>query len=209
MMKAQVLDIRQERKAARSAEKKRELALHALSSLAELGYARTNLRDVAQRSGVSLGVIHYYFANKTELIACSIVLYKEGFAREVKDVIAANATPQALAQALAEFLEQTVAQQAGLHRLWYDVRAQAQFEPAFQPCVQEVEHALRGIFDTLFARLAGMQVPVQDADPLRLYLILDGWFRHFLQQHLAGDTNAAGALRLQVLQEFARLIKPA
>lgn len=205
MMQAEVLDIRQHRKAARSAEKKRELALHALTSLAELGYARTNLRDVAQRSGASLGVIHYYFASKTELIACSIVLYKEGFAREVKDVIAASSTPQALALGLADLLEQTVAQQAGMHRLWYDVRAQAQFEPAFQPCVQEVEHALQSIFDALFAKLATMHVAVQEADPLRLYIILDGWFRHFLQQHLAGDAKAAGALRRQVLEEFARL----
>lgn len=205
MMQADVLDIRQDRKAARSAEKKRELALHALSSLAELGYARTNLRDVAQRSGASLGVIHYYFANKTELIACSIALYKEGFAQEVKAVIAASATPQDLATGLADFLQQTVAQQAGMHRLWYDVRAQAQFEPAFQPCVQEVEHALEGIFDALFIKLAGMHVPVQEADPLRLYIILDGWFRHFLQQHLAGDAQAATALRAQVLAEFARL----
>jgi AcrR family transcriptional regulator len=173
--------------------------------LAELGYARTNLRDVAQRSGASLGVIHYYFASKTELIACSIVLYKEGFAREVKDVIAASSTPQALALGLADLLEQTVAQQAGMHRLWYDVRAQAQFEPAFQPCVQEVEHALQSIFDALFAKLATMHVAVQEADPLRLYIILDGWFRHFLQQHLAGDAKAAGALRRQVLEEFARL----
>lgn len=206
MRQAEVIDIRQERKAARCAEKKRELALHALSSLAELGYARTNLRDVAQRSGASLGVIHYYFENKAELIACSIVLYKEGFAREVREVIAAHATPQELANALAAFMEQTVIEQPGLHRLWYDVRAQAQFEPAFQACVQEVEQALQGIFDALFARLEAMQVPLSDADPLRLYIILDGWFRHFLQQHLAGDTEAAGALRTQVLEEFARLI---
>jgi AcrR family transcriptional regulator len=207
MRQAEVIDIRQERKAARSAEKKRELALHALSSLAELGYARTNLRDVAQRSGASLGVIHYYFENKAELIACSIVLYKEGFAREVREVIAAHAMPQELASALAAFMEQTVIEQPGLHRLWYDVRAQAQFEPAFQACVQEVEQALQGIFDALFARLEAMQVPLSDADPLRLYIILDGWFRHFLQQHLAGDTGAAAALRAQVLAEFARLIQ--
>ncbi len=204
-MEAQVLDMRQERKAARSAEKKRELALHALSSLAELGYARTNLRDVAQRSGVSLGVIHYYFENKTELLACSISLYKEGFAREIKDVIAASATPVTLSLALADFLEQTVAQHAQVHRLWYDVRAQAQFEPAFRQCVQEVEQALQSIFDALFTKLASLHVPLHDADPLRLYIILDGWFRHFLQRHLAGDAKASGALRQQVLNEFVRL----
>lgn len=207
MMEEQVLDIRQERKATRGAEKKRELALHALSSLAELGYARTNLRDVAQRSGASLGVIHYYFENKTELIACSIGLYKEGFVREVKDVIATSSEPKALSLALADFMERTVVHDAGLHRLWYDVRAQAQFEPAFQACVEEAEQALQSVFDALFAKLTALRVPMRDADPLRLYIILDGWFRHFLQKHLAGDANAAGALRQQVQDEFARLTK--
>jgi AcrR family transcriptional regulator len=205
MKEAQVIDIRQERKATRGAEKKRELALHALSSLAELGYARTNLRDVAQRSGASLGVIHYYFESKTELIACSIGLYKEGFVREVKDVIAASREPEVLSAALADFMERTIVQDAGLHRLWYDVRAQAQFEPAFQACVEEAEQALQSVFDALFAKLAAMHIALREADPLRLYIILDGWFRHFLQKHLAGDVNAAGALRQQVLDEFARL----
>ncbi len=196
----------------RNPEKKRELALHALSSLAELGFAKTNLRDVAQRSGVSLGVIHYYFANKNELLACSIGLYKEGFVREAEELIAAAPSPEALASSLADFMAQTVAQQAHLHRLWYDMRAQAQFDPAFQPGVAEAEQALTGIFRTLLATLDALGVARRngesgDRDPLRLYIILDGWFRHFLQRHLAGDTQAAAMLRAQTLEEFARLCR--
>jgi len=198
--------------ASRNPEKKRELALHALSSLAELGFAKTNLRDVAQRSGVSLGVIHYYFANKNELLVCSIGLYKEGFVRHAGSLIAAAPSPDALAASLADFMAQTVTAQAHLHRLWYDMRAQAQFDPAFQPGVEEAEQALIGIFRTLLAKLdalggAQRNSETGDGDPLRLYLILDGWFRHFLQRQLAGDTQAAAKLRAQTLEEFARICR--
>lgn len=195
-----------ERKAARNAEKKRELALHALSSLAELGYARTNLRDVAQRSGVSLGVIHYYFANKTELLTYSMGLYKEDFVRQIEQLIAGAAAPEAMAVLLADFMALTVDDHAQVHRLWYDVRAQAQYETAFQSCVQEVEQALLGIFQALFTRLKAMGVPLRESDPLRLYIIIDGWFRHFLQRQLAGDAQAGAAFRLLILDEFRRLL---
>jgi len=205
MTQADIIELQQDRKAIRNAEKKRELALHALSSLAELGYARLNLRDVAQRSGVSLGVIHYYFANKTELLVCSIGLYKEDFVRDVKAVIAASTTLDGLSHALADFMAQTITEHAHVHRLWYDVRAQAQYDAAFQPGVAEVEQALIGIFSALLDKLAAFGVSPRDGDPLRLYILLDGWFRHFLQQHLAGNPDAAAMLRSQTLGEFARL----
>ena len=50
----------------RYSDRRQELAQHALSALAELGFARLNLREIASRSGVALGVIHYYFEDKKE-----------------------------------------------------------------------------------------------------------------------------------------------
>src|ERR1700747_3050170 len=38
-----------------------ELADAALETLAELGYARTSLREIAQKSEFTHGVLHYYF----------------------------------------------------------------------------------------------------------------------------------------------------
>ena len=50
------------------AERRAQLAVAALQTLAELGYARTSLRDIAQNSEFSHGVLHYYFSDKFELI---------------------------------------------------------------------------------------------------------------------------------------------
>jgi len=191
---------------AKSAEKKRALALHAISSLAELGFARMNLRDVAQRSGVSLGVIHYYFENKSELLTYCIGIYKEDFVRGLKALIESATSLDQLQQVVTDYLVQTVAQHAHVHRLWYDARAQAMFDPAFHPAVDEVEHGLIDVFCKLFVKLDALSVPYREHDPMRLYLTLDGWFRYFLQRQLQGDATAVEQFRNRVLAEFALLI---
>lgn len=186
----------------KSAEKKRELALHAISSLAELGFARINLRDVAQRSGMSLGVIHYYFESKTDLLICCVGLYKEDFIIGLKELIAQARQVDKLVANVADYLADTIDQHAHIHRLWYDVRAQAQFDQAFQPAVDEVEHALTEVFRVLLVKLQELKVDCGNSDPLRLYITLDGWFRYFLQRKLVGEAGAIDAFRQRVRAEF-------
>ena len=43
------------------AQKKLELTRNAIELLARVGFAGANMRDIAKQSGVSLGVLHYYF----------------------------------------------------------------------------------------------------------------------------------------------------
>ena len=58
-------------------ERRGELADAALQTLGELGYARTSLREIAQNSEFSHGVVHYYFRDKVELITYCVRHYKE------------------------------------------------------------------------------------------------------------------------------------
>src|SRR5208282_4313242 len=58
------------------AERRAELAEAALQTLSELGYARTSIREIAENSTFSHGVLHYYFADKVDLILCSVRQYK-------------------------------------------------------------------------------------------------------------------------------------
>ena len=58
------------------AERRAQLAASALQTLAELGYARTSLREIAQNSEFSHGVLHYYFGDKIELITYCVREYK-------------------------------------------------------------------------------------------------------------------------------------
>ena len=62
------LETKARKRSAKRSRRKDELALAAIDALKQLGYARTSLRDIAEISGVSVGMLHYYFEDKTDLI---------------------------------------------------------------------------------------------------------------------------------------------
>src|ERR1700744_5289186 len=73
------------------AERRDQLAAAARQTLAERGYANTSLRDIAQNSEFSHGVLHYYFADKFELIMYCVRRYKAECVTRY-DAIVATAT---------------------------------------------------------------------------------------------------------------------
>ena len=73
------------------AERRDQLAAAALQTLAEHGYVNTSLRDIAQHSEFSHGVLHYYFADKFELITYCVRQYKAECVTRY-DAIVATAT---------------------------------------------------------------------------------------------------------------------
>ena len=48
--------------------RRKQLVAVTIDTLAEVGFARTSLAEIAKRAGVSKGVISYHFAGKNELI---------------------------------------------------------------------------------------------------------------------------------------------
>jgi AcrR family transcriptional regulator len=170
--------------------KKRDLAEHTLATLSQLGYARTSLRDIAEQSGVSVGILHYYFEDKTELISYCVQLYKDDFVARLDAVLAASGPRPSIAEEFIEKLVDAVETDAGTHRLWYDIRSQALFEETFNGVVDELEQAMIELCGRLLQRLG-----ISGPEPLNVYLTFDGLFRYYLQRKLAGDTSAAEDFR--------------
>ena len=57
-----------------------QLIEHAISAIADMGYARASLAEIAKRAGISKGVILYHFAGKDELMEQVVVeVYTAGF----------------------------------------------------------------------------------------------------------------------------------
>src|SRR6478735_8051412 len=80
-------------------ERRNQLAESALQTLGELGYARTSLREIANNSEFSHGV-----------------------------VVADSTSPEELLDSFAAKLVETLKDEAPMHRLWYDLRTQSMFE---------------------------------------------------------------------------------
>jgi AcrR family transcriptional regulator len=184
-------------KSAKRTRKKEELADHAISALKQLGYARTSLRDIAALSGVAVGTLHYYFEDKVDLIGFCVRRYKAGFVAQMDTIVQTSDGPEKLAELFIKGLALSIRRDAETHRLWYDVRSQAMFDPAFEEVVAEIEDAMIALVVRLLDRLAQ---PTDQA--LSVYLMLDASFRFYLQRFLAGDKDAPSEFEAQVSAQF-------
>jgi AcrR family transcriptional regulator len=182
------------------AQRRAQLAKSALRTLAELGYARTSLREIAQNSEFSHGVLHYYFRDKVDLITYCVRQYKASTISRYDEVLGASDTADGLRQRFVAGMVTSLVRDTDTHRLWYDLRSQAMFEDAFRDDVREIERSIErmiGRITSQYAELEGLSLAV----PARLvYAMVDGVFQHALLGHLAGDeratTDLAGDLGL-------------
>ncbi|MDM0073237.1 TetR family transcriptional regulator C-terminal domain-containing protein [Variovorax sp. J2P1-59] len=122
------------------------------------------------------------------------------------EVTAEAASFDELMEGFTAGLAETVRKDASMHRLWYDLRAQSLFEPAFRADVAEIDKSLeRMIWRVLsrFADLAGAPVRVPSSVA---YAMFDGLFQQCLLKHLAGDRRAVAVLRSQVRLVVGQLV---
>src|SRR6476620_6310011 len=85
-----------------------ELAEAALVTLAEMGYARTSLREIAQKSEFTHGVLHYYFSYKFDLICCSVRYYKAKCVTRYDQITATASSRDAFLEAFLDKLGETM-----------------------------------------------------------------------------------------------------
>ncbi len=177
--------------------KKQELARHTLETLSTRGYANTSLRDIAEQSNVSVGVLHYYFEDKVDLISYCVQLYKDAFIARLDSSLLEDGDDDHILHQFIEQIIQSVQNEGKVHRLWYDIRGQALFNPEFQGVVDELEEALISLNERFLAR-----VEIPDLSPRDLYFGVDARFRYFLQKYLAGNEQAVNELRVSLHEQF-------
>jgi AcrR family transcriptional regulator len=188
------------------AERRAQLAAAALQTLAELGFARTSLRDIAQNSEFSHGVLHYYFRDKIELITCCVRQYKAECVKRYEGVVADSGSPEELKRRFGAVMATSLREEATTHRLWYDLRNQSLFDETFRADVEEIDQSVERMIWRIVSRyseLAGAPVVVS---PRTAYAVYDGLFQHALIRYLGGDSGATADLEQQVTQLLDRLV---
>lgn len=190
-------------------ERREELAEAALLTLAELGYARTSLREIAQNSEFTHGVLHYYFADKDDLILCGVRQYKAHCVTRYDEVMASAKSGRELLEGFLAALVQTVREDGRLHRLWYDIRAQAMFEKTFRGDIAEIDKSLENMIWRLASRYAELSRVQISCAPATIYGAIDGLFQLALLKHLSGDKKATDALCDGVRTVLLGVMKPA
>ena len=188
------------------AERRDQLADAALQTLSELGYARTSLREIAQNSEFSHGVLHYYFTDKVDLITHCVRQYKASCVARYDQMFAAASTVTELRDGFAAGLAQTMVQDATMHRLWYDLRAQSLFEPSFRADVGEIDQSLERMVWRVVSRVAELTGTPPAFSSSVTYALFDGLFQQGLLKHLSGDTGAAEEFRVAARDVLTRLL---
>jgi len=190
------------------AERRAELGEAALQTLAELGYARTSLREIAQNSEFSHGVLHYYFSDKVDLILCSVRQYKARCVTRYDEVTATATSFDELLDGFAEALGETVRSDAKMHRLWYDLRSQSLFEEAFRADVATIDKSLEKMIWRVMSRLSELAgAPVRAPSDVT-YAMFDGIFQQCLLKHLSGNKKAVASMQASVRLIVEQLIGP-
>jgi AcrR family transcriptional regulator len=188
------------------AERRAQLANAALQTLAELGYARTSLREIAQNSPFSHGVLHYYFSDKEDLLTHCVRQYEAACVTRYDEIVAAAISAAELKREFSGAMAATLRADAPMHRLWYDLRNQSLFEESFRADVLEIDQRREEMIWRVisrYAELAGIAVGVP---PGAAYAVLDGLFQQALLHQLAGRADAAAELEANVARLLDTLV---
>jgi AcrR family transcriptional regulator len=175
-----------------------ELADAALQTLAELGYARTSLREIAQHSRFTHGVFHYYFSDKVDLIAYCVKNYKAECVARYDQLIVDAVTYDDFMKKFLTNLAATLRDEAQMHRLWYDLRSQAMFEDSFRAGVKEIDKSLEQMIWRVVSRACELKGTEPGFSSAFFYAMFDGFFQKALLGHLAGDARAVPDMQSEI-----------
>ncbi|MFF3028696.1 TetR/AcrR family transcriptional regulator [Microbacterium sp. OVT16B] len=177
------------------AARRRELADAALTAIAERGFARTGLRDVAAQSELSHGLLHYYFEDKDDLIGQAIWQYKSECARRYDPIVESSRSGAELAERFGAEMASTLRDEADMHRLWYDLRNQALFDAGFRDTIIAIDGLLSDMVWAVVQRFSELEGRAPVVDPSSAYALFDGIFLNALIAYLRGDLDAVEHLR--------------
>ena len=202
MSKLKTVDVtKANKRSAKYDTRKDELACFAIEVLKERGYANTRLRDIAKYSSMSLGMLHYYFEDKVELISYCVQKYKQDFIHQMDKILQASDSSSKVIHEFSKGLSLTILSNAEKHRLWYDIRSQAMFDIKFQKVVLEIDEALVKLIKRLIIELGGSA-----HFALPVYMHLDGVCRYFMQQQLAGNISVSNELSSYIEEYLESLV---
>ena len=183
-----------------------QLATAALHTLAELGYARTSLREIAQNSEFSHGVLHYYFRDKDDLLTESVRQYEAMCVTRYDEIVASAVAADELCRDFGAAVAATLRADATVHRLWYDLRSQSLFTESFRADVVEIDQRRQDMIWNVVRRYAELRDANPILTPAAAYAMLDGMFQQALLHYLSGRSDAADQLEAAAADALASVV---
>ena len=100
--------------------------------IAQKGYARASLRDIAEDAGVALSQLNYYYKNKEGLFAEVVRSLAADYRREVEQRLEAGHTPRERFHSLITYFKAMMHDNPDLNRLLFDLISMSIWNPSFK-----------------------------------------------------------------------------
>lgn len=180
-------------------ERRAELIAAIEQVVAERGFARTRVSDVAERAGVSVGLLHHYFGSLEEALAEAFAAESEACLADVGDRLARLPPSEALEVVLADLMPTT-----GTHwRLWIDAWGEAlRSEPLRQTAERYTQRWREALARVLWDGVAQGAWRCDDPDDLaaRVVACADGVALHLVLHPPAGGAGAGTRWIREILE---------
>ena len=122
--------------------------------LAEEGYDRVTMKEVAREAGVAQGLIHYYFSGKDEILVEVLMQTSKEYADEAGRLAPSSPESQSLSEAALAAVKERVYRQPEWHRLRYELFAMGLRKPEFLPGVAALLETGRGGVSSALGRIS-------------------------------------------------------
>lgn len=173
--------------------------------LAEEGYDRVTMKEVAREAGVAQGLIHYYFSGKDEILLEVLMEASRQYARETERLALSLPEGENLAEAALAATKGRVSRMPEWYRLRYELFAMGLRKPEFLPGVAALLESGRTGIAANLARISGDDGnPARAAQREALAAVLLSCFDGLALQKLADpegfDLDAAYAVLWRLAQ---------
>ena len=163
----------------KSEEKRRHILLAVRQVLAQKGYYHTTISEIAQAAGVSRGLLHYYFANKEEMLAQAAAENNELGTQTAIQVLDRIQSGQELAQAMAHGLRAFLRQDPDFCHIFFEGWALTKYSKIVHQKFKELydyfQGAIRDALERAVSRKAlGADLNLDGLAPL-ITVILEGF----------------------------------
>lgn len=173
----------------RNGNTRKQLIDAAYQVLARVGYEATSIKGIAKEAGVSPGLVHYYFANKEELLAAVVKEATDEYCLQMERMRESVFDENLVNAALAEPMRR-VQTHADWYRLRYELFVLGLRNDTIRLGVQEMLQKGRGGIAKTVETVAGQSLPTAQSMSAILLACFDGLA---LQALVDPDFDLAGA----------------
>jgi len=179
-----------------------KILIAAFEVISSKGYANVSTRDIADKAGVVLSQLNYYFKNKEGLFKEVVRMMVDKYQHEIEETLKKEESPKEKARSLIKYFTEMLKYNPELFRLLYDFTGLALWSPVFSNLLSDLFKELSDMIEKYIVNNFQMKELKGYSTKSLSRLILGSMFGTGIQVLLDYDEDLPEALNaIQILFE--------